>query len=109
MSKYYSKLLIIICLIFILTIGAVSAADVDDGDILAGDGDTFTDLQNEIDTHDNLTLNHDYTFNETDEKSINISKSMTFDGDGFTIDGANKTNIFVINSSETVYSVELNR
>ena len=89
-----------ICLIFILAISTVSASDIVADDILAGDGDTFTDLQNEIDNHDSLTLNQNYTFNNLTDNNINVSKSMIIDGNNCVLDGNQESDIFVINSSE---------
>ena len=70
------------------------------------DGGTFNDLQIKINTADeNGTINlmNNYTYDESfSDKGINITKAITINGNGFTIDGLSKARIFNIYASENV-------
>ncbi|WP_458454945.1 hypothetical protein [Methanobrevibacter sp.] len=79
-------------------LGSTESAD----DILnAGEG-SFTELQNIIngnETGSTITLSKNYIYSESDSNVV-IDKELTIDGDGHTIDAANKTNIFTITASK---------
>ena len=119
----YKKIVILSCLILaILTIGAVSAQDnINDGDTIEVDNNlsssndvlkesskTFTDLNNDINSNDDkdIYLNSDYLYDfdeDSDfEKGIVISRNMTINGNGHTIDGDNAARIFKVNKNITV-------
>ncbi|WP_342764122.1 right-handed parallel beta-helix repeat-containing protein, partial [uncultured Methanobrevibacter sp.] len=69
---------------------------------------TFTDLQNNVSSASNtLNLNRNYTYNSTvdgsiDVDGIKINKSLTIDGNGYTIDANNFGRIFNINASDVI-------
>ena len=110
-----------ICLIFIVLLFSmicVSASDVnetlanvddvqtfelnnDSQDILvAADDGTFTDLQNKIydaSEGSTITLDRDYAYDDGFSASgIKITKDLTIDGNGHTIDGKSKSRIFMV-------------
>lgn len=72
---------------------------------------TFTDLQNNVSSASNtLNLNKNYTYNSTIDASISvegikINKSLTIDGNGYTIDASNFVRIFNINASDVVLKI----
>lgn len=106
------KILIISLLLFIISIGCVSASDVDsdvislnatdDGAISAGAG-TFSELQNKINSAgqgSTINLDKDYTYNDGfDTSGIQISKALTINGNDYTIDGKGLSRIFDIEAS----------
>ena len=67
------------------------------------DNGTFTALQNKINNAEEgstITLENDYVYDDGfDSEGINISKSLTIDGKGFTIDALNKSRIFYISDN----------
>ena len=94
-----------IFLLAILTFGAASAADENvtdttgdvlavesvDEDVIAGATGTFSDLKTLVDntaTGKTLKLDKDYVIN--DNSKITISKTITIDGQGHTIDANNR-------------------
>ena len=77
-----------------------------DGDMISetNDNGTFNDLQIKIDAAhegDIINLTNDYNFNESD-KEISITKAITLNGNGFTINGLEKSRIFNINASSNI-------
>ena len=95
------KILILCCLVlFFMSIVSVSA----------GDNDTFTSLQTEINQPGNtIELTHNYVYdNSTDgelQTGIGITKdNFTINGNGFTIDGANQARIFHITGENVTIS-----
>ena len=71
----------------------------------AKDNGTFKDLQIKIDaTGEGGTINltNDYTYNGTDEE-ININKSITINGNGFTINSLGNSRIFNIKASSNIF------
>uniref|UniRef100_UPI00388E4ACC right-handed parallel beta-helix repeat-containing protein n=1 Tax=Methanobrevibacter sp. TaxID=66852 RepID=UPI00388E4ACC len=115
------KYFLLICLtLFIISIAAVSASDIgqtdDDTDLIAvsndnvlGDGvdsGTFNELQEKINNASEgstIELLNDYTYDDTFRADgIMINKSLTIEGNGFTIDGANKARIFFINATSDI-------
>ena len=112
------KIILAALIMFVLvSLTAVSAADINQtDDIAAEDSDSVTQdiLSNESvgagdfkELNDNLTsatatleLTKDYTYNpdvDLDYKNgINITKDITVDGMGYTIDGNNQSRVFNI-------------
>ena len=113
-----SKYLFIVSLILlsVLTLSAVSANDnitsdevkitsPDTDDILTDNSTgTFNDLSSQIKkTPEGSTLILKQNYKNTDlNKGISITKSMTIDGNGHTIDANKKTRIFTIKASDVV-------
>ena len=67
-----------------------------------GSDGNFTDLANEIrDTNDELNLNRNYIFQETEEykNGILLNKSITVNGNGHYINGNNLSSLFYNNDS----------
>jgi predicted outer membrane repeat protein len=65
------------------------------------DNGTFSDLQSKINAAEEegtINLMNDYTFNGSD-KEISITKAITINGNGFTINALEKSRIFNIESS----------
>ena len=65
------------------------------------DNGTFSDLQskiNAVEEEGTINLINDYTFNGSD-KEISITKAITINGNGFTINALEKSRIFNIESS----------
>ena len=99
---------------------AVSASDIEqtdaDTDVIAvsnndvlGDGvdsGTFSDLQDKINNAgegSTIELLNNYTYGDAFlAGGIIINKSITIEGNGFTIDGANQARIFFINATEGI-------
>ena len=72
-----------------------------DDDVLNANPKTFTDLNNLINgnTKTHIYLNCNYTYNpdtDSDLGSIGINRAVTIHGNGYTIDGANATSIFMV-------------
>ena len=90
----------------ILTNGENDVISSSDVEILnAKDNGTFKDLQIKIDaTGEGGTINltNDYTYNGTDEE-ININKSITINGNGFTINSLENSRIFNIKASSNIF------
>ena len=110
------RILLALCLLgcVFLTLSAVAAEDLNqtatafDGedkaltetvstDVLEADRGTFTDLQNKINTTEagsTITLDRDYAYNSGfDVGGITISKNMTIEGNGHTLDGMSASRI----------------
>ena len=71
----------------------------------ANDNGTFKDLQIKIDAAgegDTINLTNDYTYNGTDEE-ISINKSITINGNGFTINALKNSRIFNIKASSNIF------
>ena len=133
--KYKKIMLATLMLLAFLAIGAVSAsADELGNDISAqvnetcDDSNIIKDVENEYDynsssfkalndkfNQDNINeieLDHDYTFNEENDadftQGIVISKSITVNGNGKTIDAKSKARIFTINEGNNVVLKNIN-
>ena len=132
--KFNKLMVVCIFLLAILTIGTASAADenitdttdevlsaepvsedlsvdsADDDELEASSGD-FVELQSLVDNTDSgktLKLNKDYS-NVNSKKYIEISKAITIDGQGHTIDGKKSgTNIFRIATTSKVTLKNIN-
>ena len=80
-------------------------ATQDDEPLRAGGG-TFTELASLINSQSTINLNQNYTFVSSDNRNygtgIEIAKSITINGNGYTIDGAKSARIFYINGQYTV-------
>ena len=107
------KILILFCLIaLIFSMADVSAADANqtiflDTSILGSvDGGTFTELQDKINNAESgstITLENNYTYDDSFKESyISITKNITVDGNGYTIDAKNASGIFYINATNVV-------
>ena len=120
------KHIISVCiLVAILAVGAVSASDanstddaiaqeeisvdelsVSEGDVLKADDGTFTTLKSKIDSAEagsTLNLVNDYRYDEGfDTKGIHISKDLTINGNGHTLDAQSKSRIFEIGPGVSV-------
>ena len=114
------RILITFLFVFMISIGCVSAAEdinqtsdnIKDMDTLsvsenidvigAKDDGTFTALQEKIDnaaTGSTITLENDYKYDEEIDSNLSysfvmINKSISIDGAGYSIDGANQIRIF---------------
>ena len=121
------KLIIIVALaVLIITIGTVSAdentthdetlkldstpceiqgIDTNDSVLTVGE-DSFTSLQNTInsaDPEDTITLDSDYTYDEGfSTNGVSITKSLTIDGNGHTIDTYSQSRAFTIAADNVV-------
>ncbi len=83
-----------------------------ESEILSNDSaGTFTDLNDLIENADEnstVTLDRNYSFDSTTDNDyilgINITKAITLDGKGFTIDALNSARIFNITSTNVILS-----
>lgn len=130
---FNKKILIFLCLmIAVFTVSSVAASDVNDA-IVANDdfqenneisiqtdeilkeneeSKTITELNNIIDGNETtITLEHDYKYNDSDSSftdGIKITRGVTIDGKGHTIDGGKKIRIFQITASSPVTIKNIN-
>ena len=104
MKKRY---LIILTVLILLSVNVVSAYDFSNetishdnsNDILGDSSTSFTTLSGEIASTPSggvLELNKSYAYNESVDDGIVMSKPITIDGKGHTIDGSNLSKIFTI-------------
>ena len=102
------KIFLIICLIFFISIAGVSAEDLnqDISLIQSPDSGTFSELQDKINAADEgstIKLENNYTYDDSFEDGyITISKKITVDGDGYTIDAKSASGIFNIAAAGVV-------
>lgn len=114
------KVCAILLLVFIFSVGAINAQDlnqtdeisVDNEDIVIGDvnppSKTFTDLNNDISgSVDELNITCDYVFsNQTDGDYAGgieiIGRNLTINGNNHMIDASVQSRIFFVNSSNIV-------
>ena len=117
MSGKNHLLIFLLCLTIILTgLSIVSAADLnstevdDSGDVivsideeaLSDNTKTFKDLNHDINdnTKSKIYLKSDYTFNSKNDSNfvegIKITRKVTIDGKGHTLDGNNNARIFMV-------------
>ena len=87
------KRILIAVLIFFITISAVSAENETDL--------SFSDLQSLIDNSETgeISLTDDYKFSSADKGAVEISKSVTVNGNNHTLDGNHASQILHIDSS----------
>ena len=130
-SKKY--IILSIFLLSLITLSVVSAADNATNDVISleeskdiisiektqpigqseesklmdPDNGTFTDLQRKIDSANassTITLENNYTYDDGfNKEGILISKEITIDGNGNTIDGKEKSRIFNVTSPGVVF------
>lgn len=109
MKKLTLILIVILSLFFIASVNATNSFDnnlTEDND--TGDSlkvNTFSDLSQKInDTPENqtLTLNEDYFYCDEDVHGIVISKSITVDGAGHTIEANHSSRIFNITADNVI-------
>lgn len=99
----------------IFSISCISATDIDlandtqKADLELTDNPVddgkFSTLQNKINglnDSDTLYLNNDYLNDNLTDKGIIISKNINIEGNGYTLDGLNKSRIFTITNSSKV-------
>ena len=113
-KKIFSLLLVIFVLI---SLSAVSATELnddksiiyssDDNAILSVDAKTFSDLSNDINGKDSITLESDYQYNESDEAALNngyidITKDITIDGNENGIYPTSSGKLFNISENVSV-------
>ena len=82
-------------------LNTISATN-DQGNILRDSAGTFTDLNDKVKDGGNVSLERNYTYSSGDtsfSEGISIDKSITIDGQGFTIDASNSASIFNINAT----------
>ena len=110
------KYLFIVMLLFMLFLAtnnvfAGNITEISEGDVLCSDSDVsysgFADLAIKIDECDDMViLKNNYSYNsDFDSKyseGIEINKSLTIDGNGFTIDCKNSANVFKVLSDNVV-------
>ena len=122
-------MLITFLLLAVLTIGAVSATDnlTDaDGEVLQQTSSSFIELDENSASHDDLigdagtfsalkdkienaeagstvNLESNYTFSES--QYISISKELTINGNGYTIDANSQSSVFMLNAKVTLENI----
>ena len=78
-----------------------------DDTLMEPDGGTFTDLQRKIDNANassTITLENNYTYDDGfNKEGVLISKEITIEGNGFTIDGKEVSRIFNVTSTGVVF------
>ena len=106
------KILILICLIvFIVSIAGVSASQdvnqtlgISEEDVISQDAGTFSQLQEKINNApegSEISLESNYTMDDLN-KSLIVNKSLTINGNGFTLDGNFAKRILVISGGGNV-------
>ena len=112
--KEHTLIILLVFLMLFVCIGSVNALenqtnDNSENEVIgvseSPDGGTFNDLQIKIDAASEGTVNlaNNYTYDESFSKNgINITKAITINGNGFTINGLDKARIFNINASENI-------
>ena len=85
--------------------GEIEGIPINDSVLIAGE-DSFTSLQNTInsaDPEDTITLGSDYTYDEGfSTNGVSITKSLTIDGNGHTIDTDSQSRAFTIAADNVV-------
>ena len=95
--KFFKNNLILFALIFlvIMTLSAVSANENGTDESNGTDIPGFNELSDKINhTEDTITLDSDYEYKNGTDKEIVISKPVTIDGAGHTIDAKKSSRIF---------------
>ena len=72
-------------------------------DELSSGGDSFTDLQDEIDTKDDVILDKNYTFDESKDNTIVVTGEKTIDGAGHAVNANGKSGIFNVSSPKVTF------
>ena len=124
MSGKNNLLIFLLCLTIILTgLSIVSAADLNstevddrcdvivsiDEEALSDNTKTFKDLNHDINdnTKSKIYLKSDYTFNSKNDSNfvegIKITRKVTIDGKGHTLDGNNNARIFMVKNKNVIF------
>uniref|UniRef100_UPI003869A30C hypothetical protein n=1 Tax=Methanobrevibacter sp. TaxID=66852 RepID=UPI003869A30C len=82
---------------------AIIASDSSDENVI-GDGEpgNFTTLKQLITDNDEITLDNSYRYNSNDnglQTGIPITKNVTINGNGFTIDSTNEAQLFTVDAN----------
>ena len=127
--KFKRIMLIMLLLLAVLTIASVSATDnlTDaDGEVLQqtsssvveldensasqdeliGDAGTFSTLKDKIENAEagaTVNLENNYSFSES--QTISISKELTINGNGYTIDANSQSSVFILNAKVTLENI----
>lgn len=111
MKKYFSRYIPLIFLILFLVMSAVNAAENDTNltqtsdEVVLVDVRSFDELSNEIANtaeYQTMTLEKDYEYVSGQNKGIVISKPITIDGAGHTLNGNSQSRMFNITSDNVV-------
>ena len=99
------KYLILFCIVMILSISAVSAADNTTEDIQTDDASMdFADLQTLIDEDTSNYVNFTGNYlGDANNNSIVINKDITLDGNGFSIDYLSNKPMFKIQATNVIF------
>ena len=107
--KEHILIILLVLLMLFVCIGSVSALENQTDDfgenavIGSPDESNFNDLQIKINAADEggtVNLTNNYTYDDSfSSDGISITKAITINGNGFTINGLNKARIFNINAS----------
>ena len=103
--KFFKNNLILFALIFlvIMTFSAVSANENGTDESNGTDIPGFNELSDKINhTEDTITLDSDYEYKNGTDKEIVISKPVTIDGAGHTIDAKKSSRIFNVTADNVV-------
>ncbi|MBE6506159.1 MAG: hypothetical protein E7Z73_10605, partial [Methanobrevibacter millerae] len=110
--KKYILIILLVHLMLFVCIGSVCALenqtyDFGENEVLGSpDESNFNDLQTKIDAADEggtVNLTNNYTYDDSfSSDGITITKAITINGNGFTINGLNKARIFNINASDHI-------
>ena len=124
MSGKNHLLIFLLCLTIILTgLSIVSAADLNSTEVddrcdvivsidekaLSDNTKTFKDLNHDINdnTKSKIYLKSDYTFNSKNDSNfvegIKITRKVTIDGKGHTLDGNNNARIFMVKNKNVIF------
>jgi len=104
-QKFFKNKLILCALLFLLlmTLSTVSASEngTDESNVMDIPG--FNNLSDKINnTDDTVTLDSDYEYKNGTDKEIVISKPVTIDGSGHTIDAKKSSRIFNVTADNVV-------
>ena len=111
MTNFNKKILLLIILLILLTLQGVSAIDNDnstqelqtgDNELLSANDNSFTTLQSLIDSG-NATINLEKNYIQYDgENTIEITRNMTINGNGYIIDANNNIQAFMISADNVI-------
>lgn len=102
------RFFIIAFLVFIISLGCVSASDDlnDTSDVLAADEGSFTALQNMINSASEgstINLKTDYAYDSSfEDTGIRINKTLTINGNNHIISGSESLRAFIVESDNVV-------
>ncbi len=99
--------ILILSLIFICSIGIVSASD-NQTDMVADEGNyyTYTDLKQDIGNNNELNMSHDYIYDSKKDTNltIDITQNLVINGNGHSIDGSGEANAFDVVDSNVSFN-----